>query len=135
MPSFGAKSKAELDTCDSRLVWVAEKAIKIMDFSVLEGHRDKEAQDEAFRKGVSKIKWPNGKHNKSPSLAFDLAPYPIDWSNRPKAVARFYLLAGVILAAAHSVGVKLRWGGDWDGDWDLFDQNFDDLGHFELVDP
>jgi len=105
-----------------------------MDFSVLEGHRDKETQNRYYEKGTSKIKWPDGKHNKLPSRAMDLAPYPIDWSNRPKAIARFYLLAGVILAVADELGIGLRWGGDWDGDWDLFDQEFDDLGHFELRD-
>lgn len=129
MPSFGTKSQAELDTCHEDLQKVANKAIQIMDFSVVDGHRTEEQQNDYFERGVSKIQWPDGKHNKTPSQAFDLAPYPIDWSNKPKAIARFYLLAGVVLAVAAEMNIKLRWGGDWDGDWDLFDQNFDDLGH------
>lgn len=133
MFSFGRKSQTALDTCDERLRRVAKRAILTMDFSVLEGHRDEQTQNEYYERGVSKLQWPWGKHNKTPSEAMDLAPYPIDWSNRAKAVARFYLLAGVVLAAAREEGVKLRWGGDWDGDWDFFDQNFDDLGHFELL--
>lgn len=133
MPIFGTRSKEQLATCDEKLQKVAHAVIKIMDFTVLEGHRNKEKQDEAVKKGFSKVKWPTGKHNKTPSLAMDLAPYPIDFSNRAKAIARFYLLAGVVMATAHELGIKLRWGGDWDGDWDLFDQKFDDLGHFELL--
>jgi peptidoglycan LD-endopeptidase CwlK len=105
----------------------------MFDFTVLEGHRDKEAQNKAYKEGKSKIKWPDGKHNKKPSLAFDLAPYPIDFSSKPKSVARYYLLAGIIMAVAWELKIKLRWGGDWDGDWDLADQVFDDLGHFEIL--
>ncbi len=130
---FSDESRNALDSCDYRLVQVAERAIQIMDFKVLEGHRNKETQNRYYEKGTSTLRWPDGKHNRIPSLAMDVAPYPIDWSNHPKAISRFYLLAGVILAVADELGVKLRWGGDWDGDWDLFDQNFDDLGHFEIV--
>lgn len=134
MPSFGERSNKALDSCDYRLKKIADRAILFFDFSVLEGHRNKQDQDKAFNTGKSKIRWPNGKHNKLPSQAFDLAPHPIDFSNRAKAIARFYLLAGIIMKTADEFGIKLRWGGDWDGDWDLFDQKFDDLGHFELVD-
>jgi len=115
MPSFGRKSREALDTCDCRLVKVAETAIGLMDFSILEGHRDEQTQNRYFDEGESKLRWPDGNHNKLPSLAFDIAPYPLDWSARTKAIARFYLLAGVILAVAFMLGIKLRWGGDWNG--------------------
>jgi peptidoglycan L-alanyl-D-glutamate endopeptidase CwlK len=68
------------------------------------------------------------KHNSKPSLAVDIAPYPIDWADDE----RFYFLAGIIKAASHQVGVKVRWGGDWDSDDDFHDQTFMDLGHFEI---
>jgi len=74
--------------------------------------------------GLTKL----SQHNYSPSRAFDLAPYPIDWQDR----ARFYVLAGVVLGAAADLGIDLRWGGDWDGDGTFQDQNFHDLPHFEL---
>lgn len=135
MPSFSKVSNSRLSTCHPSLVLVAKAAIKVIDFSVISGHRDKKSQDAAVAAGNSKTPWPKSRHNKIPSEAMDLAPYPIDWSNKPKAVARFYLLAGVVIAEAYDLGIKLRWGGDWDGDWDLYDQNFDDLGHFELVRP
>lgn len=129
MPSFGKKSKKELNTCDVRLQMLAQEAIKIIDFSVLQGHRTEEQQNEAYAKGNSKVKYPNSKHNKYPSLAFDVAPYPIDFNDRE----RFVYLAGILLGIASTLGYQLRWGGDWDQDRDLKDQTFNDLMHFEIV--
>jgi len=133
MYSFGRDSQKQLDTCTFNIQKVMSVAIKLIDFSVICGFRNEANQNKAFAKGKSTKKWPEGKHNVMPSRAVDIAPYPIDWSNRPKAIARFYLLAGIIIAIAWVLRVELRWGGDWDGDWDLFDQKFDDLGHFEEV--
>lgn len=135
MPSFSKKSLAQLQTCDSRLQKIARRAIEVMDFSIVEGHRDKEHQDIAVAKGLSKVNWPDGKHNKNPSLAMDCAPYPIDWTDSEKARQRFCLLAGVMLMAAAAEGFKIRWGGDWDSDRDTRDEKFRDLPHFELIEP
>ena len=74
--------------------------------------------------------YPNSKHNKLPSKAVDVAPYPIDW-NDPD---RFYHFAGYVRGIAEGMGIKIRWGGDWNGNFDLKDQNFYDLPHFELLD-
>ncbi len=128
MPKFSDKSKRLLSTCDLRLQELCDEAIRIMDFTVITGHRDKESQNKAFAKGLSKLRWPDGKHNKYPSQAIDIAPYPIDWNDRE----RFVLLAGIMIATAKSQGIALRWGGDWDGDFNLKDNKFADLGHFEI---
>lgn len=132
MPDFGSVSRARLATCDVRLQRLMYSVVEDFDCSILKGHRDQQEQDEAFRTGASQLRWPNGKHNAMPSMAVDIAPYPIDFSNRPKAIARFYLLAGVVLTRAIELRIPIRWGGDWDGDLDIFDQTFDDLGHFEI---
>ena len=129
MPSFGKTSKEKLASCDPLLQKVANRAILIMDFSVICGHRGKEEQDKAFASGNSKLKWPDGKHNKMPSLAMDLLPYPIDWNDRD----RFILLAGIIIGVAHELGVPIRWGGDWNSNYVIKDESFQDLGHFELI--
>jgi peptidoglycan LD-endopeptidase CwlK len=148
MPTLGAKSRAALDTCDHRIVMVAERAIKIIDYSVTQGYRSVEEQQEFFSRGRKQLpsgEWVvvdqskvitkidgikiKGMHNHSPSLAIDVVPFPIDWANR----ARFTLLAGIFLGIAHEKGVKLRWGGAWKGDFTLPKQTFDDLPHFELV--
>lgn len=135
MPSFGKKSKEKLDTCHPDIVRVMERAIKIYDFTVLEGVRTPERQKELVDKGMSKTL--NSKHlpdSDGLSRAIDIAPYPVDWSNDPKNLARFYFLAGVVMACAAEEGVKLRWGGNWDGDQDFTDNPFFDGPHFELKD-
>ncbi len=128
---FGRRSVERLSTCDERLVRVAHRALLLspFDFSVIIGHRTRDAQMAAITSGRSKLKWPQSRHNAKPALAMDLAPWPLDWSN----AMRFHVLAGVVFAAAGFEKVKLRWGGDWDGDWSAADQNFHDLPHYELV--
>jgi peptidoglycan L-alanyl-D-glutamate endopeptidase CwlK len=76
----------------------------VRDVTVLCGHRGKAEQDKAFADGASKLRWPNSKHNQTPSLAVDLAPYPIDWNN----VAAFDVLRGYALGVAARLGIKLR---------------------------
>lgn len=134
MPSLGISSKKELATCVKDLQMVANAAIEIMDFTVLEGHRNERDQNIAFAKGASQRQWPNGEHNQKPSKAMDVAPWPIDWKNEEKAIQRFVLLAGIMLAVAHQKGIKLRWGGDWNRNFDTRDEKFRDYGHFEVVD-
>jgi len=95
----------------------------------LEGFRGKEAQNEYFRTGRSKVEFPNGKHNRKPSEAIDASPYPIDWQD----TKRFYYFAGIVKGVAAEMGIKIRWGGDWDSDNDFNDQTFMDLVHFELI--
>ena len=128
MPRFSNRSKEALATCHPDLRRVMNEAIKYIDFSVLEGHRGQAAQDLAFRQGLSKLRWPNGRHNSKPSRAVDIAPYPIVWAD----TERFVLFAGFILGIASTLGIKLRWGGDWDTDWQVKDEKFRDYGHFEL---
>lgn len=129
--SFGKKSRAELDTCDPRLQDIAEEAIKIMNFSVLQGHRSEEEQKALYNQGKTKLLPPKSKHNSYPSKAFDIVPYPVDWSDKK----RFTLLAGIIIAIGAKHGVKIRWGGAWDMNYDkiIDDQSFDDLPHFEIM--
>jgi peptidoglycan L-alanyl-D-glutamate endopeptidase CwlK len=135
MPLFSNASKAQLDTVDGRLRRVLERAIRYYDFTVLEGHRGEEAQNRAFAKGLSKVQWPDGNHNKKPSRAVDIAPFPIDWTDSTAANERFAYLAGIVMACAKEEGVKLRWGGDWSRDGDMRDETFRDRPHFELDEP
>lgn len=133
MPKFSRRSLTQYSTLDERLQRVLDRAIKVIDFTIVEGHRGKSAQDVAVAKGLSQVTWPHGKHNKTPSLAADCAPYPIDWANDEEARQRFCLLAGVMLACAAEEGVTLRWGGDWNRNNDTRDERFRDLPHFEIV--
>ena len=129
MPKLGTASRLALDTCHPDLILVIEYAIVDgPDFSVLEGHRGEEAQEAAFAAGTSDLHWPDGNHNLLPSLAADIAPWPLDWLD----TKRFHVLAGYVLGIAYKLDIALRWGGDWDGDWQYNDQKLHDLPHLEL---
>ena len=132
MPTFGTKSLSALATCDARLQRLAHEAIKLANFTILEGHRGEAAQNAAYEKGLSKTRWPNGKHNATPALAFDFAPYPIDWTNRPVAIARFAFVAGVLWKCAADLGIRIRFGWDWNRNLDPRDEVFLDWPHVEL---
>ena len=128
MPKFSKRSSSRLETCDKRLQDIFKEVVKEFDCTVIEGHRGKEKQNKAFDEGKSKLRYPNGNHNKIPSTAVDVAPYPIDWSDRD----RFHYFAGYVIGIAKMMGHKLRWGGDWDMDTKTKDNRFDDLPHFEI---
>lgn len=129
---FSTASRERLLTCVEPLQRIMVEAIKIMDFTVVEGHRGKEAQNIAFNKGASQKRWPNGEHNASPSRAVDITPYPVDWSDAQANIQRYCVLAGIVIACAHQLGIKVRWGGDWNSDGDTRDEHFRDYGHFEV---
>lgn len=129
MPQFSKQSLARLASCDAKLQMVANAAIERIDFTVLCGHRGEREQTDAFERGMSKLKYPQSKHNKWPSHAMDLAPYPINWDD----VGRFVALAHIVLAEAKRLGVNLRWGGDWNRNGDWRDEKFRDMPHFELM--
>lgn len=150
MPTFSSASRQRLLTCDQRLVVLFENIVMHYDCTVLEGHRDMVTQNSAFDSGHSKVRWPDSKHNDSPSRAVDIAPYisgqGIPWPKTPsnwndsgqrntyiKDLAQFYHFAGYVLGMAEVFDIPLRWGGDWDSDHDLRDNKFDDLVHFELI--
>lgn len=129
MPKFSQLSEEALQTCHEDLQELLRITIQYKNFSVLEGHRNKERQNDMHESGRSQLSWPDSKHNSEPSKAVDIVPYPVDWKNRE----RFYHLAGYIQGVAEMKGIGVRWGGDWDQDGDVCDNHFDDLGHFELT--
>jgi peptidoglycan L-alanyl-D-glutamate endopeptidase CwlK len=121
MPNLSQRSLHNLESCHSDLQKVAHEAIKHFDFAVICGHRGKSAQDKAYAEGRSKLKFPSSKHNKTPALAFDAVPHPLDWDD----IESFHTMAVAMKTAAKAVGVKIRWGGDFKG--------FFDGPHFELA--
>ena len=131
---FGTASQRNLETAHLDLQFVMREALAmgIMDFSVIEGHRDKSRQNRLYAIGKSRVRWPDGKHNRNPSDAVDAVPYvngKYSWNKLHCCV-----LAGVILACAKKLGIKIRWGGNWDMDSEpITDQDFQDLVHYERV--
>ena len=126
MPQFSARSLKNLEQCHPLLQLLMYEAIKVTDFSVICGFRGEKEQNEAYARGHSKLKWPQSKHNQTPSMAVDIVPYPIDWNDE----LRFRTLGAVVkeiwsqLPPEKKEGYELSWGGDW--------KTFKDLPHFEL---
>jgi len=130
MPKLGKKSKKNLDGVHPDLVRLVEEAIKHVDFSVLEGVRSFDRQQELVYTGKSKTM--NSKHlvqSDGFGHALDIMAYPIDWNNNN----RNYLFAGWLKGFAAAMGIKIRIGADWNGNFDTTDQSFHDLPHFEIV--
>lgn len=120
MPTFSKLSLERLSTCDERIQRLFNDVIQIVDCTIICGHRDQEAQDKAFHDGFSKLKWPNGPHNKFPSLAVDVMRYPIDWKDEEGNKA----FAALVKERANALGIEIEWGGDW--------KSFLDPDHYEV---
>ena len=124
---LGVSSNRELDTCHpklQRLMREVDKRLskrKLMDLTVICGHRGEAAQEKAFADGKSTKHWPDSLHNNLPSRAVDVAPYPIDWKDRES----FALLVGYILAVADDLDIEVHIGALW--------KSFPDLPHVELT--
>lgn len=122
---FSKHSLAMLKGVDPRLVHVCEMALQVMDFAVDDGVRTIEEQRVNIVRGKS---WTmNSKH--LDGMAVDLHPVPLNWED----VEIFCVLAGVMKAAAHTQGIKLRWGGDWNSNYSTKDEGERDYGHFEIT--
>lgn len=135
-PKFVGKSASNLVTCHPLLIVLFNEVVEVMDCSILEGHRGKEAQDAAFNAVPkrSEVQWPNGKHNGIPSLAVDAQPHPLKLDGSGKAkLEQFWVFGGVVIGIAAKLGIKVRWGRDWDSDFDFDDQTFNDFYHWELI--
>lgn len=145
MNEYGKKSQAVFNSCHPDIRLIFKRVLPNFDHSGLEGARLDETQYEYFKTGRSKL---NGIEDRSKhqvteeqplSMAVDVSPYPIDFSDTHKALARFYMFSGYVFQASEELYAeglithKVRWGGDWDSDKNFEDQSFDDLVHFELV--
>ncbi len=129
MSRFSLLSHERLSECDSKLRALFSRVVYGFDCSVLTGHRPEAQQTIAYLTLKSTKKWPDSKHNKMPSQAVDVGPYPINWED----IKRHYMFGGYVLGVAYEMGIEIRWGGDWDMDTDVHDQKLFDLVHFELT--
>lgn len=110
-PKFqlGATSLARLKGVHPDLVKVVKRAIEItpIDFTVLEGLRNKERQKQLVAKGASKTM--NSYH--LTGHAVDIAPLvdgKVTWDWK-----YYNQLAPIIKQAAKELGINIEWGGDW----------------------
>lgn len=133
MAYFGKNSTKRLSECHPDLQLLFHEVIRHWNCAVLTGRRGEQEQNQTFREGRSKLKYPHSTHNKKPSRGADVIPWfpkppHIRWNDREA----FYCFGGFVLGIAAKMGIKIRWGGDWDRDEELHDQTFFDLPHFEL---
>ncbi len=136
MPRFGRRSKSRLKGVNAKLVNVLNEAIKIYDFTIIEGVRTKRRQKQLYDQGKTKVL--HSKH--MDGFAVDIAPYPVNFED----IKRFFYLAGIIKIIGMRLGANIRWGGDWNQDQvftsrDVANktgtdstQNFNDYVHFEI---
>ena len=122
MFKYSKTSLKRLLTCHKDLQVLLSEALKNspFDISILCGYRSKKEQNDAYNTGNSQLKYPHSKHNSNPSIAVDIAPYPIDWDD----INRFVILSEHIKKTADDLGINVQWGGDW--------KNFKDYPHWEL---
>ncbi|MCP4651248.1 MAG: M15 family metallopeptidase [PVC group bacterium] len=123
---------------------MAIAATSHIDFGVVTGYRCKNDQNYAYYKNKSKVKFPNSKHNKTPSEAIDVLAYK---NRKPTYDMKYYIYLAGLFDGLFEIALKmyreetndlrdyvLRWGGNWDQDGELLtDQKFDDGMHFEIV--
>lgn len=130
---WGRRSLEILEDVHPNLVLVVTRGLHYMDLAVQQygGYRTPTIQGVLFdekkskKDGIIKL----SRHQSRPSEAVDLAPYPINW----KDPRRWYYMGGLIRAIGEEMGIPVRWLGDMDSDGEILDQQFFDLGHFELV--
>ena len=138
MPKFGRRSKERLKGVHPDLVNILNDVIKYYDITILEGLRSADRQIDLYNDGKSKLDGVYKKSKHQLGRAVDISPYPIDFED----TKGYMYLAGIMIATAKKLGVKIRWGGDWNGDHKFSgranskrtdkSQRFDDLVHFEL---
>ena len=138
MRQWSKSSKSKLDTCHPELQLLANEVLKIIDCTVVYGHRNEEEQNRLFADKKSKLQYPDSNHNSLPSVAIDLIPY----IPGVEAYDREYILffSGVVLGVAAKLYEegkmthKIRWGGNWSTkvDKNFKTVSFFDGGHYEL---
>lgn len=124
MNKFGKSSLKRLAECHKDLQLLCNSVLQDMDITILCGYRGEAEQNEAFKSGVSQLKFPLSKHNSVPSKAVDVAPWinnKVDWENIPA----FEKMCKLFEQHAEKLGIEIRLGRDF---------SFKDFPHIELVD-
>lgn len=120
------KSLDRLKECHPDIQRLIERVNQLYPIQVICGYRGKEDQDKAFAENKSKLKFPDSKHNKRPSLAVDIVPDPdqnpktIDWTDFDE----WEVMCETVAQIADELNIKIRLGRDF---------KFKDYPHFELV--
>jgi peptidoglycan L-alanyl-D-glutamate endopeptidase CwlK len=129
---FGSRSLKELEGVHPQLILLCGVALwqSEQDFSVFDGARTREEQEEYIRRGVS---WTlESKHllqKDGYAHAIDLVPW-INGKNRWDSIAAFQEIGRAMRLAALRYRITIVWGANQEhgGDW----RGKNDMAHFEL---
>lgn len=141
---FSDRSLSNFKTLHPDLQMILSELIMMYDFSLIEGHRTLEVQQQYFKEGKSKLDGikRKSKHQSLPSMAADIMPYKDGtnaFSGSELDNRRFYTMMGMVKAIADrlliqgKISHRVRFGLDWDMDDIYSDQTFHDLPHVELI--
>lgn len=125
-------SKERLSGVDERLILLINFALKCspIDFGIppLGGYRADTEQLELYLEGKSKCDGRSKISKHQLGKAFDIYAWHNGKASWDKGLLK--IIAGVIMACAALLGLKIKWGGTFGSK----DFNGWDMGHFELVD-
>lgn len=135
---FDKASKQRLDGAHPLLQKLLVAARSKIAFTIMDSQRGRKAQEAAYKAGNSKATFGNSAHNYTPAVAVDLAPVPLDWSNRQSFIDLWNVIgyynpstkAGKGLAK--DMQIPIRWGGDWNMNGKWSDDGWD-FPHYELT--
>lgn len=133
MFKLSQKSLDKMKGVNPTLVAVVKRAIELsaIDFSVLEGFRTHERQEQLYAQGRTApgniVTW-TMKSKHLDGKAVDLVPYPLDWNDMKK----FDQISKAMFAAADELGVSIRWGADWNQNGKPREKGETDSPHFEI---
>ena len=129
---FSERSEKNLVGVNDRMVKVVRRALELtaVDFTVIEGVRTKDRQQELYAQGRTAtgktVTWTlNSKH--IDGLAVDLLPVT-GWND----LNGFKKVAAAMKRAADELGIKIRHGADWNGNG-VQENGETDWPHFELA--
>ena len=127
MPKFSKRSQQKLEQCHEDLQVLFNDIIKKYDCTIICGYRNEKEQNKAFIAGHSRLKYPESKHNKIPSLAVDVLPCPVSYSDKEKIrdFATYVKSIIVKLIKEDRITHVIKWGGDW--------KKLVDMPHWEIV--
>jgi peptidoglycan L-alanyl-D-glutamate endopeptidase CwlK len=120
---FSNRSLERLRTCHADLILLMTEALMDpecpCDFTVLEGHRGKERQNQMVEEGKSQLPWPKSRHNAWPSLAVDVAPWidgavSWDWKDYHPLADHIRSTWNRLTKDGRTTGqYTYQWGGTW----------------------
>jgi len=144
MAEFTSKRSVRVLSELSAALWLVNtKAIKHIDYSLIDGSRTTNQQVARYAQGRTApgriVTFVDGindlsRHQVTPedplTHAFDFIPAPFTyWEDQPVFTAYAHFIIGI----GYEHGIELRWGGDWDQDFRWRDQKFNDYPHIEEV--